>query len=310
MDYNFIMETMELKNVTVKYRYGATACAALNFVLKRGEKLAIVGETASGKSTLLKLISGLVAKNEGEFYIDGKDAETVSVKNRDVLFVQDRLSLFNLRSVRYNLAYPLIIRGEKADEIDAKVISALQYVGLSVNPDKRVYSLTKTEKIKLCYARLFMRSASLYLIDDLYKELEDPDRSELFEKICGWAYNGDKTVVLATENMNDAKKFGNRILMLSYGVQTAEGDISYIEENLTSIWSMKALFPDIEPFEAEIVRNGSDLELVSETMKVMLDETLLLDDVFVGRIVLAAECRGKLFIFDRKSEKVIYPINQ
>lgn len=301
---------MELKNVSVKYRYGATACAALNFTLKRGEKLAVIGDLASGKSTLLKLLAGLIEKSDGDFFIDGKIAETVSIKERDAVFVQDRLSLFNFRSVRYNLVYPLIIRGEKTEDINGKAERALQAVGLNVNLEKRVYTLTKTEKIKLCYARLFIRNASIYLIDDLYKELDEQVRSEMFEKICSWANDGDKTVVLATENVEEARKFGNRILILSYGVQKDEGNISDVEENISSVWTMKALFPDIEPFEAEIVRETNNIELISEKINVKLDETLLLDSVFIGKRVLVAECRGKPYIFDKKSENIIYPIKQ
>lgn len=303
------MAEIYLKNVRVKYRYGALACAALNFSLKPGGRLAVVGDVASGKSTLLKLLAGLVERESGEFSINGKDASCVSVKDRDTLFVQDRLSLFNLRSIEYNLTYPLRVRGEKGPALKEKAARAAIAAGIGVGIETPVYKLNKEDKIKLCYARLFMRTADLYLIDDLYRELGEESREELFERILEWANEQDKTVVLATENLQEALLFSSRVLLMSYGVQIAEGNISEISENIPSVWVHKTVFPEKELKSGRISRINESTVLIVGDEKYILDGRLLLDDVFVGKDVIASVSGGKTVIFDCKSESRIYPIN-
>ncbi len=304
------MADIFLKNVRVKYRYGAVACAALNFSLKSGDKLAVVGSVASGKSTLLKLLAGLVECENGEVSVNGKDASSVSVKDRDALFIQDRLSLFSFRSIEYNLTYPLRIRGEKGARLKDRAKHAAGAVGITADLGTPVYRLGKEDKIKLCYARLFMRSADLYLIDDLYRELSEEARAELFSRILKWSREGNKTVVLATENMQDALLFSDRVLLMSYGVQIAEGNVSDIYENVPSVWAYKMLFPEKELITARISQNDGNLILTACDKQYGLDEKLLLDGIFIDKDVLACVRDNEILIFDNKSENLIYPIKQ
>lgn len=304
------MAEIFLKNVRVKYRYGALACAAINFSLKPGDRLAVVGSVASGKSTLLKLLTGLVERESGEFSINGIDASSVSVKDRDAMFIQDRLSLFNLRSIEFNLTYPLRIRGEKGSQLKDRAKLAASAVGITAGIETPVYRLSKEDKIKLCYARLFMRAADLYLIDDLYRELSEESREELFGRILEWSKNKDETVVLATENLQDALRFSDRVLLMSYGVQIAEGNISDISENVPSVWVFKTLFPENELITARISRHDGNLILTVGDKKYSLDEKLLLDEIFIDKDVIASVADNKIIIFDSKSENAIYPIKQ
>lgn len=304
------MADIFLKNVRVKYRHGAIACAALNFSLKPGDRLAVVGDVASGKSTLLKLLAGLVERESGEFSINGKDASCVSVKDRDAMFIQDRLSLFNMRSVEYNLTYPLRIRGEKGAQLKDRAKHAASAIGITVGIETPVYRLSKEDKIKLCYARLFMRSADLYLIDDLYKELSEEGRAELFDRILEWSNEKNKTVVLATENLQDALRFSNRVLLMSYGVQIAEGNVSDISENIPSVWVYKTLFPENELIKARISRYNDSIVLDIGDKQYTLDERLLLDELFVEKNVVAGIADDRILIYDCKSENLIYPIKQ
>ena len=304
------MNEIYLKNVRVKYRYGAIACAGLNFNLKKGDQLAVVGSVAAGKSTLLKLLAGVAEHESGVFSINGKDASSVSVKDRDVLFVQDRLSLFNLRSVEYNLTYPLRIRGEKGAQLKEKAILAASAVGITSDIKIPVYRLSKEDKIKLCYARLFMRAADLYLIDDLYRELSEEGREELFRRILEWSNKEDKTVVLATENLDDALRFSDRVLLLSYGVQIAEGRISEISENVPSVWVHKSVFPEKELISAHISNVNEDIVLTVSDKQYTLNKSLLLDEIFIDKDVIASITDDRILIFDSKSENLIYPIKQ
>lgn len=304
-----IMAEIYLKNVRVKYRYGALACAALNFNLKPGDRLAVVGDVASGKSTLLKLLAGLVEREDGEFSINGKDADCISIKDRNVMFIQDRLSLFNFRSIEYNLTYPLRIRGEKGSELKSKAAFASSAVGIGAGIETPVYKLNKDDKIKLCYARLFMRAADLYLIDDLYRELSEEGREELFSHILEWSKKNDKTVVLATENLQEALRFSDRVLLMSYGVQLAEGNISDISENVPSVWVYKTVFPKNELITAHISRINERIVLTADDKQYALDANCLLDDIFIDKDVIASVSDNKILIFDSKSENRIYPIN-
>lgn len=307
--YNFSMAVFNLKNVKVKYRYGAIACASLNLTLKSGDKLAAVGDFASGKSTLLKLLAGLADPNDGTFTIDGTEASGVSPKERNAVFVQDRIWLFNLRSAEYNLTYSSKIRGERGAELIERAKAAAERVGFSADLKTPVFRLSKADKIKLCYARLFMRDADIYLVDDLFKELGEEERGRLTEAVFDWAKETDKTVVIATENLNEAKRFTDRVLLMSYGVQVAEGKVSEISENIPSVWAAKMLFPENDIQNGKISEINGKIVLSSGGKDYDLNRELLLDGLFVGKEVSALFCGNTVFIFDIKSENLIYPIN-
>ena len=103
---------LEVKNLTVKYRFGARALNSVSFCADKNEIFCVLGGEESGKTTLMKTLAGLLQQSEGEIYLNGVNITDSDVKTRNVCLVHEDYGFFENKTLAYNLSYPLIIRGE------------------------------------------------------------------------------------------------------------------------------------------------------------------------------------------------------
>ena len=137
-------------NVAKTYRSGGAdlvVFSGLNFQVLRGERLALVGESGAGKSSLLHLLGGLDRPTEGEIYFGQNDicsfsaAELAGFRNREVGFVWQIQSLLAEFSARENVMMPLLIRGEARVKAEPQAMARLHEVGLRGRASHRAGSV-------------------------------------------------------------------------------------------------------------------------------------------------------------------------
>src|SRR5271155_2048073 len=117
--------SIELKNVSKKFGEVA-AVNNVNFSVKEGELMALLGPSGGGKTTVLRMIAGLELPTDGDIFIRGERVNDIPVQKRNIGFVFQNYALFKNMTVFKNIAFGLKIKKWKKTEIESRVLELLK----------------------------------------------------------------------------------------------------------------------------------------------------------------------------------------
>src|SRR2546425_75473 len=217
---------IEFRDVSFEYEAGRPVLSHINFAIKPGEKVAIVGATGAGKSTLVSLIPRFYDPIEGEVRIDGEDIRNYtlqSLREQISLVLQDQL-LFS-GTIRENIAFG---RPRASDEeIVAAAVAANADEFIQQLPDgyetlvaERATTLFRGQKQRIAIARAVLRDAPIILLDEPPTGL-DPDAEDLVNESPGRAVAGHTTMIIA--HRLTTVRLADRIVVLDRGRLVEQG---------------------------------------------------------------------------------------
>ncbi len=217
------MEFIEIKNCYKIYKNGVTALADGNLSISKGEFVFLIGPTASGKSSLLKLLYREEKPNKGEVYVGGvnvcklRNSKVYKLRRKIGIVFQD-FKLLPKLTVYENVAYPLESYGEAGSEIKKKVLNALDRVGLKDKYRSYPHELSGGEQQRVCIARAIVNEPKLIICDEPTGNL-DPDTSkEIMEVITNINKELDATIVMATHDKDIVNRLKKRVITIKNGV--------------------------------------------------------------------------------------------
>jgi iron complex transport system ATP-binding protein len=219
-----------LKVEQVSYAYSATDRSAPKFTLgpvsfeaNQRELVAILGPNASGKSTLLKMLAGLLKPLSGRIEVDGEDVSAMDLRTRAqriALVAQESELLFPLRVWEYVLQgrypYGRRLRFESAEDC-LMAGNALAQVGADSLRDRWMDQLSGGEKQRVILSRAMAQQPSLLLLDEPTQHLDIGGKVELLRRLRKLADENRYTVIVVTHELNLAAEFSDRIALLHKG---------------------------------------------------------------------------------------------
>lgn len=222
-----LMEFIELKDVYKVYKNGVTGLAGVNLKIKKKDFVFIIGHTASGKSTLIKLLYREERPTKGNVSVGGIDvarlrnSKVYKLRRKIGIVFQDYKLLPKL-TVYENVAYPLDSYGLSSKEIRPKVLAALEQVGLSDKTRSFPHELSGGEQQRVCIARAIANNPKLLLCDEPTGNL-DPDTSkEIMDVIEKINKELGTTVVMATHDKDIVNRMKKRVVVIKDGL--VDGD--------------------------------------------------------------------------------------
>ncbi len=232
------MEFIELHNVYKVYKNGVTALADVSLDIKKGEFVFLIGHTASGKSTLAKLLYREEKTTKGEVFVGGinvsklRNSKVYKLRRKIGIVFQDFKLLPKLTAYE-NVAYPLESFGLKQDEIRPKVLKALEVVGLKEKTRSFPHELSGGEQQRVCIARAIVNEPVLLVCDEPTGNL-DPDTSkEIMKVIEKINKENGTTVVMATHDRDIVNRMKKRVINIKDGVITKDIEKGgYIDETV------------------------------------------------------------------------------
>jgi putative ABC transport system ATP-binding protein len=199
----------------------------VNFILRSGEVLAIVGPSGSGKSSLLRLLNRLDEPTSGTVFLDGADYRQIVPRDlrRRVGMVTQRPYLFK-GTIAENLQFGPKQRGEtlSSESMD----DLLSQVGLKGYASRTVANLSGGEAQRVSLARTLANSPSVLLLDEPTSALDDASKAEvevLFQKVVRERHLG---CVLVTHDSAQAARIAQQALALEHGVVVKAGTVSEV----------------------------------------------------------------------------------
>ena len=200
---------------------GKEIIADLNLTIESGTFLTIIGTSGSGKTTVLKMINGLVLPDKGEIRIDGKNIadENLIALRRNIGYVIQGNILFPHLSVAENIAYVLVLKNYPKSDISRIVAEKLQLVNLAPELAKRFpHELSGGQQQRVGIARALAANPNIILMDEPFGALDSITRKQLQRELKALHQLSGATIVFVTHDITEALTLGTKVLVLDKGI--------------------------------------------------------------------------------------------
>ena len=273
------MNALEIRNVTKRFGK-VVANKDINLTVEKGEILAVLGENGSGKTTLMNMIAGIYHPDEGEILVNGervvinspKDAFDLKIgmihqhfKLVDVFDATENIVLGIDRDKRFNLR-----------EAAKRVADISEKYGFDVDPKKKIYQMSVSEKQTVEIIKVLYRGADILILDEPTAVLTPQETEKLFAVLKRMRSDG-KSIIIITHKMHEVLSVSDRVSILRRGeyidtVITKETN----EAELTEMMVGKKVSLNIDRTEPE---NTADRLMIKGLDLYSEDGIKVLDDI-------------------------------
>lgn len=208
-------DIIELRKVTKEYG-SITALDDVNLRVESGEALVLVGPNGSGKTTILRIMTGIETPTQGEVYFQGAKTDTNNSQlTKNITMVFQKTVMFS-GTVFDNVAYGLKLRRLSRSQMAATVKEALKTVKLEGFEERSAKRLSGGEQQRVAIARALALNTQILLLDEPTANI-DPKNASIIENVLQTISRQKKTIIIATQNMAQAKNLANRVAVLNRG---------------------------------------------------------------------------------------------
>ncbi|WP_407308078.1 ABC transporter ATP-binding protein [Desulfosporosinus sp. SB140] len=209
------MSLLEVNNVCKYFKIGKELVSVLNnitFTVNKGEMICLLGVSGCGKTTLLRLISGLENQTSGRILINGSKFK---IKGKTVNMVFQEPRLFPWLSVKDNISFGL--KGNyDTESINYKVEEILNKLGLSSYKNEMPYKLSGGIAQRVSVARALVTEPELLLLDEPFSSLDLITKKSIIEDLLNLWKSLNITIIHVTHNVDEAIMLAQKIIVLKY----------------------------------------------------------------------------------------------
>lgn len=218
---------IKLEHVSKSYSAGIPALNDVNLEIEDGEFVFIVGDSGSGKSTMIKLLLKELEPSAGSIIINGKNLSRIRRRQipkfrRNIGVVFQDFRLLKDRNVYENIAFAQKVIGESTRNIKKKVPSFLSMVGLAAKYRSYPKELSGGEQQRVAIARALINEPSILLADEPTGNLDNNNAWEIM-KLLEEVNDRGTTVIVVTHNMEIVKVMKKRVITVQKGVIVSDG---------------------------------------------------------------------------------------
>lgn len=226
----------KLENVSKIYNTDgnlAIGIKDINIKLNQGEFVGILGKSGSGKSTFVKVVSGMTSYESGEMYYNGNETSYFSINDLEnfrkekVSFITQEYTLIDSYTVYQNIDLVLTLQNEDKNSRRKKILEILDKVGLSHRKNNRCSKLSGGEKQRVAIARALASEKKILVCDEPTGNLDSETGKKIVELI--YEISKDKLVLFVSHNYEEIKNYVTRELIFSDGLLVSDKKIKQIE---------------------------------------------------------------------------------
>lgn len=201
----------------------------VDLTVQSGETLALIGENGSGKSTTLKILSGLMKPEAGRIMLNGQvlcDSAArlhIDPEMRNISFMFQNYALFPHMTVRENIAYGLAVRKRPKEEIEARTNELIGRMGLEQIADEPVTRLSGGQRQRTALARSLAPRPALLLLDEPLAALDVKTQENMRRELASVIRAENIPCILVTHSIIDALSIADRVSVIKRGTIVATG---------------------------------------------------------------------------------------
>lgn len=230
-----MVKTMEKKHAVefkgITKRFGSNvANNAVDLYLDKGVIMALLGENGSGKTTLMNMLAGIYFPDEGQIYIDGNPVTITSPKDafdNKIGMIHQHFKLVDVFTAAENIVLGLEEKGKfDRKAVSAKVREISEKYGFEIDPDKKIYEMSVSEKQTVEILKVLYRGADVLILDEPTAVLTPQETRKLFSVLRTMRDDG-KAIIIITHKLNEVMEISDVVAVLRKGehiatVRTAE----------------------------------------------------------------------------------------
>lgn len=294
---------ISVKNVEKKYPGFTVKIDELKIM--KGEFLALLGESGSGKTTIMNMISGIDKKYTGEIQIDGESVEKSIKKGELSMVFQDSLLLPHL-TVFENIAFGLKIRKISKNEIQKRVEEIVERLEMAELQSRYPSELSGGQRQRVSVGRALVMKPKLLLMDEPFSALDMKLRERFQKMMKELQKEFNLTILFVTHDRDEAFYLADRIAIINKGTveQIDSPEKLYNKPktdyvaNFLGIENILYIEKDIEIISL-FTKEERDIAIPSEDIRIVVDKTdiqgILKEKVFkTGLYYLEVEVKGKV----------------
>jgi glycerol transport system ATP-binding protein len=256
--------TLELKNVCKRVQ-GITHVKNTSLTLETGHFNVLLGETGSGKTSLIKLMAGLDSLASGQIILNGKDVSSLSAQKRNISLVHQFFVNYPHMSVFDNIASPLKVAGVARSEIDGRVEEAANILKLKPFLDRKPHELSGGQQQRTALARAIVKESDAVFLDEPLANLDYKLREELRDQLPELFAGRGAVVVYATSEPEEALLLGGQTALMTDGNVVQFGPTADIYRKPRDLDAAK-VFSNPPINTAEVTKQG-DMIILNDTTR-------------------------------------------
>ncbi|MBO5333843.1 MAG: energy-coupling factor transporter ATPase [Clostridia bacterium] len=284
------MSHLETQNLTYVYGEGTpfkiTALDNVNIDIPKGEFVAIIGHTGSGKSTLVQHLNGLLKPTDGKIFLDGENIWQSKSKIFDtrfrvgLCFQYPEYQLFE-ETVYKDIAFGPTNMGLSKAEIDERVRNAAKYVGIPNDMlEKSPFDLSGGEKRRVAIAGVISMEPEILILDEPTSGLDPMGREHILALIKNYREQTGKTVIIVSHSMDDVARFATKVIVMNSSKVEMSGTVDEVFEKASRLREIGLSVPQITEIFIKLREKGYP---VSEKIYTVEQGYLELKKLFEGR---------------------------
>lgn len=214
------MKAIEYRNICMSYD-DKTIINNFNLSVEQGEFVTIVGSSGCGKTTILKMINGLIKPVSGDILVEGKNVKDMNLTKlrRNIGYAMQGSVLFPHMTVEKNIAYvPNLLNKTDKKRTEKAVSKWMEIVGLEESMRKRYpEQLSGGQQQRVGIARALAASPEILLMDEPFGAVDEITCTSLQDEILRIHKETGITILFVTHDINEAMKLGTKVLVMDHG---------------------------------------------------------------------------------------------
>ncbi len=205
-----------LQAETITFQYGdVPVLKGESLQAERGEWVCLSGPSGAGKTTMLKIIAGLLKPHSGRILLDGRDITEKQPSERGMAMVFQNAALFPHTRVKHNIGYGLHRLGYTAEEIEHMTAETAKLLRIEEQLDKYPGALSGGQLQRAGIARAIVRKPEILLLDEPFSSLDKPLRAQLIGELDAIRRQNGMTLIYVTHDVDEIRDYADRIAELN-----------------------------------------------------------------------------------------------
>ena len=210
---------VEMRDIT-KFFGSVSANSGVSLEVYRGEVLSLLGENGSGKTTLMNILAGIYFPDSGHIFVGGNEVTIRSPKdaiNLGIGMVHQHFKLVDNLTAAENIVLGLHEKGRlDRKKISAKVRALSEQYGFNINPDRKIFDMSVSEKQTVEIIKVLYRGASILILDEPTAVLTIQESEKLFNILRSMRDDG-KSIIIITHKLHEVLAISDRVTVLRKG---------------------------------------------------------------------------------------------